>query len=84
MFDRDKNLLGVKFIKEKVPEAYPLKLTPRENYGMLAGTAMLKTYNIFPKGNGKSYTAKFDDQHKIWYIDLSEEGIGGGKRKAKG
>jgi hypothetical protein len=82
MFDRDKKLLGFKFIKERVPEAYPLKLTPRDNHGMLAATAMLKTYDIFPKET-KSYLAKFDDHNKIWFIDLKDEGIGGKKKARK-
>ena len=82
MFDRDKNLFGLKFIKERLPESYPITLSPRDNHGMLAGTALLKTYDIFPKET-KSYLAKFDEHNKIWFIDLKEEGLGGGKKKAK-
>lgn len=81
MFDRDKNLFGVKFIKERVPESYPVKMTPKENYAMLAGTAVLKAYNIFP-AQTKNYSAQFDDHNKIWFIDLAE-GTGTGKKKAK-
>jgi hypothetical protein len=82
MFDRDRKLLGVKFIKERQPESYPIKLTQKNNHGTLAGTALMKAYGIFPKET-KSYAAKYDEHNKIWYVDLSDEGIGGDRKKAK-
>src|SRR5579863_844846 len=47
-FDRGKSLVGIKFLKENEPDAYPVKLSKNLSHGAITGTAFLKTYGIYP------------------------------------
>lgn len=83
-FDKDKHLIGIKFLKNSDPDAYPVKCTKNMSHGSIAGVSFLKTYGIFPDDT-KAYPATFDDNNKILVVDVSGEEIakGGAKKKVK-
>ena len=72
--------MGMKFVKQNDPDAYPVKLSPSNSHGSVAGISFLKSYNIFPKETAK-YPAVFDEKEKMLTVDLS--GAPGGKKKGK-
>jgi hypothetical protein len=69
-FDKERQLMGLKFIKQNDPDAYPVKLTANKTHGSLAGISFLRTYKIFPKETIK-YAAVFNEKDKILVVDLS-------------
>lgn len=72
MFDAEKKLMGMKFMKQRDPHSYPVKTTAKDNHGMVSGVSFMKTYGIFPSKT-KSYPAKFDEHNKMLIIDLNTE-----------
>jgi len=70
-FDKQQQLIGLKFIKNNDPDAYPVKLTASRTHGSLAGVSFLRTYKIFPTETIK-YQAVFDEKEKILTVDLSK------------
>jgi hypothetical protein len=78
LFDRDKRLIGIKFIKQSDADAYPVQVTKSKSHGSIAGVAFMKTYKIFPTET-TSYSASFDDQSKMLIVDIS----GGTEKEAK-
>lgn len=71
LFDKQRQLIGLKFIKHSDPDAYPVKLTATRTHGSLAGVSFLKTYRIFPTETTK-YEAVYDEREKILTVDLSK------------
>jgi hypothetical protein len=84
LFDRDRHLIGIKFLKNNDADAYPVKCSNNMGHGTIAGVSFLKTYGIFPDDT-KAYPATFDDNSKILVVDVSREGDvkGAAKKKAK-
>jgi hypothetical protein len=70
-FDKERQLMGIRFIKSNDPDAYPVKLTPSKSHGSLAGMSFLKTYKIFPTETTK-YAATYNEKEKILAVDLSK------------
>lgn len=71
LFDKERHLIGVKFLKQKDADAYPVKCTKNKGHGSIAGVSFLKTYGIYPSETTQ-YMATFDDNAKILIIDVSE------------
>ncbi len=69
-FDRDNSRVGIKFIKQSNPDAYPVKVTRTGSHAALTGTAFMKTFGIFPSET-RSYPATFDETDKILVADIS-------------
>lgn len=69
MIDKDKHLMGIKFVKRGDPHAYPLIMSPRDNHAIISGQGFLKTYGIFPTET-KKYPATFDEQNIVAIIEL--------------
>jgi hypothetical protein len=84
LFDKEKHLIGIKFLKTSDQDAYPVKCTKTMSHGTIAGVSFLKTYRIFPSET-TAYRATFDDSGKILIVDISGMGDekAGAKRKAK-
>jgi len=72
LFDRDKHLIGIRFLKQKDPDAYPIKCTRNKGHGTIAGVSFLKTYGIYPSETTQ-YAATYDDNAKILIVDVSEK-----------
>jgi hypothetical protein len=70
LFDRDRHLIGIKFIKNSDQDAYPVKCTRNMSHGSVAGVSFLKTYGIFPDET-TGYPATFDESNKILVVDIS-------------
>jgi hypothetical protein len=63
--------MGLKFIKQNDPDAYPVKLTASKSHGSLSGTSFLKTYKLFPTETIK-YAAIYNEKEKILTVDLTK------------
>jgi hypothetical protein len=72
LFDGDKHLIGIRFLKNSDPDAYPIKCTKNLSHGSIAGVSFLKTYNIFPDDT-KAYPAIYDEAGKILVVDVSRK-----------
>lgn len=83
LFDRDKQLIGIKFSKQSNADSYPVQVTKTKSHGSIAGTAFMKTYKIFPKETA-NYDAVFDEQSKMLIVDLTRGTDKETKKKAKG
>lgn len=81
MFDRERDLIGIKFINKHDPDAYPVKVSGRSNHGSISGTAFLKSFGLFPSKT-KNYPANYDDKDKMLTVDVS--GGFSEKKKVKG
>jgi len=82
-FDRERHLIGFKFIKQSDPDAYPVQVTKSKSHGSVAGVAFMKTYKIFPTET-TSYSATYDEQSKMLIVDISGGTEKEAKKKAKG
>jgi len=71
-FDRENQLIGIKFFKNNDQDAYPVKCSKSMSHGTIAGVSFLKTYGIFPDET-KAYAATFDAHDKILVVDISGE-----------
>ena len=80
MFDRERQLIGIKFTKSADATSYPVSVNDRKSGGAITGTAFLKFYNVFP-GATKNYKATYDREAKALVIDISHEGAGGKRSK---
>ncbi len=69
-FDRGKSRVGIKFIKQSNPDAYPIKVSRTRSHAALTGTAFMKTFGIYPTET-RSYPATFDQADKILVADIS-------------
>ncbi len=78
LFDREKQLMGIKFVKQADADAYPVQVTKTKSHGSLAGVAFMKNYKIFPKVTA-SYGAHFDDATRTLIVNLT----GGREKEAK-
>jgi hypothetical protein len=78
LFDQEKSLVGIKFLKTNEPDAYPIKISPNKGHGSVTGMAFMKSYNIMP-AQTKAYPASYDDKTKILSVDLA--GAGGTIKK---
>jgi hypothetical protein len=72
LFDREKHLIGIQFLKQRDADAYPIRLTKSRSNGSIAGVSFLKTYNIYPSET-KAYNASFDETNKVLVVDLSDK-----------
>jgi hypothetical protein len=72
LFDRDKHLIGIKFIKNSDLDAYPVKCTKNMSHGSIAGVSFLKTYGIFPDET-TAYAASYDEANKVLVVDVSRK-----------
>ena len=70
LFDREKGLIGIKFIRDGDLDAYPVKCTKNMSHGSIAGVSFLKTYGVFPDET-TAYPANFDESNKILVVDVS-------------
>jgi len=70
LFDRDRRLIGIKFLKNNDSDAYPIKCSNNMGHGTIAGVSFLKTYGIFPERT-TAYPASFDERNKILVADVS-------------
>ncbi len=70
LFDRDRHLLGIKFIKHNDPDAYPVKVTKSRSHGAITGVSFMKAYKIYPTQT-TSYPATYDERDKMLVVDLS-------------
>jgi hypothetical protein len=70
-FDKERQLMGIKFIKQNDPDAYSVKTTASKSHASLSGMSFLKTYKIFPIKTIK-YAAVFNEKDKILSVDLSK------------
>jgi hypothetical protein len=71
-FDRESQLIGIKFFKNNDQDAYPVKCSKSMSHGTIAGVSFLKTYGIFPDET-QAYPATFDAHEKILVVDISRE-----------
>ena len=71
LFDREKSLVGIKFLKQADPDAYPMQVIPSKSHGSISGVGFMKSYNILPTET-KAYSATFDQESKTLVIDVSE------------
>jgi hypothetical protein len=78
LFDKERSLIGIKFLKSNEPDAYPVKLAPNKGHGSITGMAFMKVYEIMPTET-RSYPASYDDKNKILSVDL---GASEGKSRA--
>jgi hypothetical protein len=69
-FDREKSRIGIRFMKESNPDAYPVKLTKNLSHGAITGTAFLKTYGIYPTETTNCPTS-WDLHERILIVDVS-------------
>lgn len=72
LFDNERHLIGIKFLKQRDMDAYPVKCTRNKSHGSIAGVSFLKTYKVFPSET-TAYPATYDDNTKILVIDVSEK-----------
>lgn len=70
LFDRERRLIGFKFIKQADADAYPVQVTKSRSHASVAGVSFMKTYKIFPAETA-SYPATFDEQTKMLIVDIS-------------
>ena len=70
LFDREKGMMGIRFIRNNDPDAYPVKLSKNLGHGSVTGTAFLKTYDIYPTET-KAFRASWDDREKMLVADVS-------------
>jgi len=70
LFDRDKKLLGIKFLKQADQDSYPIKCTKNMGHGSIAGVSFMKTYEVFPSET-MAYPSTFDHTNKILTVNLS-------------
>lgn len=84
LFDKEKHLIGIQFLKQGDPDAYPVKCTKSRSHATISGVSFLKTYGAFPSET-RAYPARFDDANKVLVVDISgmEGEKAGAKRKAK-
>jgi len=69
LFDRNKSLMGLKFLKANDPDAYPVRVSPNKGHASITGMAFMKTYNIMP-AETTAYPAVYDERNKILTVDL--------------
>lgn len=81
-FNREQQLIGIKFAKTGDADSYPVQVTKSKSHGSIAGVAFMKAYRIFPKET-TSYPATFDEQNKMLVVDLSARTEREAKKKAK-
>lgn len=72
LFDKDRRLMGIKFMKVHDPDAYPIRCAKNKGHGSIAGVSFLKTYKIFPSET-TAYPAIYDDNTKILAVNVSEK-----------
>lgn len=70
LFDRDRNLVGIKIVSQKTADTYPLKSDSRDSHASLSGTSFLKNYNLYPSST-ISFSATYDETTKTIVIDVS-------------
>jgi hypothetical protein len=80
LFDREKSLMGIKFINKTEPDSYPVKKSASGTHASLSGVAFMKNYGIYPEKTAV-YAATFDPDSKLLTIDLSGAVKGGRKKK---
>ncbi len=83
LFDKERHLIGIKFLKQKDMDSYPVKCTRNKSHGSIAGVSFLKTYKVFPSET-TAYPATYDDNTKILVIDVSEKQEGESESRRKG
>jgi hypothetical protein len=70
LFDKEKHLIGIKFLKQGDPDSYPVKYTKSKSHASITGVSFLKTYEVFPSET-RAYPATFDESSKILLVDIS-------------
>ncbi len=81
LFDKEKSLVGIKFLKHPDADAYPITVVPSKSHGSISGVGFMKTYRIMPNAT-RAYPAKFDQETKTLVINVSE--LAAGAKGAKG
>jgi len=71
LFDRDRNLVGIKIVPQKTGDTYPLKTGSRGSHASLSGTSFLKNYKLYPEKT-IAFTATYDESTKTIIFDVSE------------
>jgi hypothetical protein len=71
MFDRDRNLVGIKIVSQKTGDTYPLKTDSKGSHASLSGTSFLKNYGLYPEKT-IAFTATYDEPSKTIIFDVSE------------
>jgi hypothetical protein len=82
LFDKERLLLGIKFLKNSETDAYPIKLTKSKSHGSISGLAFMKTYGVFSE-HTQVYPAKFDESARMLVADVSAAAAKEGKKKVK-
>lgn len=82
LFDKERSLVGIRFLNANEPDAYPVKLAPNKGHGSITGMAFMKVYDIMPTET-RSYPASYDDKSKILTVDLGAGGKSGGATKKR-
>jgi hypothetical protein len=80
MYDKDRNLVGMKFIKQSDHDAYAVRVMDNDSHGQISGRAFMKEYDIYPEKTVR-IEGKLDEHNKIVVMDVSE--IKGEKKKEK-
>jgi hypothetical protein len=71
LYDRDRNLVGIRIVSQKTADTYPLKSDSRDSHASLSGTSFLKNYNLYPDST-ISFEATYDEPTKTIVFDVSE------------
>lgn len=82
LFDKSKNLLGLKLLKHNDPDAYPIKVTTTRSHGSVTGLAFMKAYGIFPLET-VSFPATFDANTRVLAAHVTTAADKKSKRKAR-
>jgi hypothetical protein len=81
MFDRERSMIGIKFLKTNDPDAYPVKVSPNKGHGAITGMAFMKVYDIMPSET-RAYPASYDEKNKILMVEIgTPEGKTGTTKK---
>ena len=71
MFDKKNSMIGIKFLKNNEPDAYPVGVLPKKSHGSMSGVGFLKAYGIMPTAT-RAFPASYDEKTKMLVSDISD------------
>jgi hypothetical protein len=75
LFEKEKRLIGIRFLKQSDPDTYPVKYTKSRSHATISGVSFLKANNIFPSET-TAYPATYDEPSKILVVNISGKAEG--------
>jgi len=72
-YDRDGKRIGLKPVKTKTEECYPVFFSKRSKSGTIAARKFFEYYGIDYKSGTKRYEVHWDDENKFIVADLGKD-----------